>query len=161
MEDKLAQKAREWLGLELGDSFLSEGEYCSSRDIFQARLDKMRTVFESAANEEMDLIYLLIAVIGEIGNNSFDHNLGQWRDIGGIFFNFDQSEKIVVLADRGQGFYSSMKKAISDIPNDLEAIKIAFTKQISGRQPERRGNGLKFVANIAQQTNIEVFLQSG
>ena len=53
--------------------------FCTSRDIFQARLDAY-----IARTQQ----YLLSAVIGEIGNNTFDHNWdyadGHAR---GVYFN--------------------------------------------------------------------------
>ena len=48
-----------------------------------------------------------------------------------------------------------------DIKNDQEAIEIAFTKTISGRSPEQRGNGLKFVAAAVKDNNWELDLRSG
>lgn len=160
MENKLAEKAEKWLELKSGEDFLNEEEYCSNRDIFQARLDKMRLILEQK-NYNPDLIYPLIAIIGEIGNNSFDHNLGKWRDIAGIYFDYGLEDKIIVLADRGQGIYSSIKKIAPEIKNDLEALEIAFTKYVSGRYPEKRGNGLKFVVSVAKQLQIDVTLLSG
>ena len=44
-----------------------------------------------------------VAVAGEIGNNSFDHNLGNWADMIGIFFYYDEKTHTIILADRGQG----------------------------------------------------------
>ena len=39
--------------------------------------------------------------------------------------------------------------------------KIAFTKQISGRAPEQRGNGLKFVAESIKEKDWFLYFQSG
>jgi len=33
---------------------------------------------------------------------------------------------------------------------DMEAVETAFTKRISGRLSEQRGNGLKFVRNVIE-----------
>jgi len=44
---------------------------------------------------------LIVAITGEIGNNSFDHNLGKWPDEPGVFFGYDIAKGTVVLADRG------------------------------------------------------------
>ena len=33
------------------------------------------------------LFSVIIAITGEIGNNSFDHNLGKWPDTPGIFLD--------------------------------------------------------------------------
>jgi hypothetical protein len=40
-------------------------------------------------------------------------------------------------------------------------MEIAFTKKISGRAPEQRGNGLKFVSESIQQNNWSLYVQSG
>ena len=158
---KIIERTKKWLELKSGENFLKKEEYCATRDIFQARLDKNRSILESTDSSNLEIIYPLIAVIGEIGNNSFDHNLGKWRDMAGIFFEIDFKNKIVVLADRGQGIFSSIKKVALTVKDDLGAIKIAFTKKISGRYPEKRGNGLKFVVKVAQKLDIDFFLQSG
>ena len=154
-------KAEKWLELDTGDNFLSEDEHCPTRDIFQARLDKIRQKLEKKPDLKPDYIYPLIAVIGEIGNNAFDHNLGKWRDIAGIFFSVDFKNKSIVLADRGQGIFSSIKNVRPNVADDIEAIKIAFTQTISGRFPEKRGNGLKFVTKVAIDLGLGIMLYSG
>jgi len=50
----------------------------------------------------------------------------------------------VVLADRGQGVLTTLKRVRRELTNSSEAIRVAFTETISGRYPETRGNGLKF-----------------
>jgi hypothetical protein len=108
--------------------------------------------------------YLLSAIVGEIGNNSFDHNLGSWKDIPGIFFGYsfpDNGEWLVVLADRGQGILKTLRHARPSLANDLDALKVAFTEKLSGRAPEDRGNGLKFVKNGVQEESFHLFFTSG
>lgn len=156
----IIEKAKKWLELECVENFLSAEEHCATRDIFQTWLDKERAIFESK-KDNPNFVYPLIAVIGEIGNNSYDHNLGKWRDIAGIFFVIDHNDKMIVLADRGQGIYSSIKRVKPRTKDDIEAIKTAFTEKISGRSPEKRGNGLKFVVKVAQELGLDIFLQSG
>jgi hypothetical protein len=56
------------------------------------------------------LFSLLTSVAGEIGNNSYDHNLGQWPDIPGIFFAYDLNKKQIALADRGVGILETLRK---------------------------------------------------
>lgn len=121
----------------------------SSRDIFQARLDSMHSNLRKQFRDS-NSIALLVAVAGEIGNNCFDHNLGQWGDVAGCWFESDiERNKIsIVIADRGQGVLSSLKKVMATLKNDQMALEIAFEKRISGRSPEKRGNGLKFVRDI-------------
>jgi ABC-type Fe2+-enterobactin transport system substrate-binding protein len=43
----------------------------------------------------------------------------------------------------------------------LKKKKKAFTKRISGRSPEQRGNGLKFVSETIQQNGWHLYFQSG
>ena len=121
-----------------------------SRDRFQAMLDNL---YHQTKNP------LLIAVIGEIGNNSFDHNLGKWQDISGVLFS--GNDRAFLLADRGQGLRSSLSRVTSRADTDLQAIEIAFTQKISGRSPENRGNGLKFVSTVAQENHWQIYFQSG
>jgi hypothetical protein len=100
-----------------------------------------------------------------MGNNSFDHNLGQWQDIRGIFFAYDQQKRTIVLADRGQGILKTLRRVRPQIKDDQEALKIAFTEVLSGRAPESRGNGLKFVRKIIKDeiksVPIKLYFQSG
>ena len=124
-----------WMQLSKADAAFDNAFQCSSRDVFQAKLDNL---YQETKNS------LLVAIAGEIGNNSFDHNLGSWRDIAGVYFrNFEK--KLLVVADRGQGVRKTLSRIIPDIGSDKEAVEIAFTKVISGRSPEQRGNGLKGV----------------
>ena len=125
--------------------------FCKYRDVFQARLDS----FVLKTNK-----YLESAVIGEIGNNTFDHNLdfsaGKAR---GTYFNPD-FDGCIVLADYGQGIRKSLSK-IKSFNDDFTALKTAFTERISGRAPEQRGNGLKFVLESFTEKNWELYFQSG
>ena len=54
----------------------------------------------------------------------------------------------IVLADRGQGILTTLKRVRPELINSSEAMRLAFTETISGRYPETRGNGLKFVRSI-------------
>ncbi|MEK7765171.1 MAG: hypothetical protein AAB368_02935, partial [bacterium] len=47
-----------------------------------------------------------------------------------------------------QGIFRSLTRADPTIPDEQAALVTAFEKTISGRAPENRGNGLKFVRNI-------------
>jgi len=134
--------------------------YCQTRDIFEGRLTKIEKDLVRI-NISMNLISLLVAITGEIGNNSFDHNLGVWPDIAGIFFGYDFKKKTIVLADRGQGILKTLKRVKPNLKNDKEALKTAFTEIITARAPEERGNGLKFVKNIVIDNPLTLFFQSG
>jgi hypothetical protein len=145
--------------------FVPESDYyCSDAQTFQSRLGKLEIILKeaSAIGEEFSLISL---IAGEIGNNSFDHNMGQWPDIMGIFFAHDPKRKKIVLADRGQGIQKTLNRVRPEIKNDHDALIMAFTKFISGRAPESRGNGLKLVREVIENTikvvPIKLYFQSG
>ncbi len=134
--------------------------YYETRDFFQARLSRMQAELVKLPNF-LNLSYLCVAIAGEIGNNSFDHNLGNWPDIGGIFFGYDLKKRHIVLADRGQGILKTLKRVRPQIKDDQEALRVAFTEILSGRAPEARGNGLKFVKNIVASNPLKLKFQSG
>lgn len=141
-------------------SEISKNYYSDTQDRFRARLEHM--AMDVAQKEETsDLASLITAVAGEIGNNSFDHNLGNWPDVPGIFFAYDPNKRIVVLADRGVGIRTTLTRVRPEIKNDIDALRIAMTERVSGRSPEQRGNGLKFVSNIASENSLGISLQSG
>jgi len=102
-----------------------------------------------------------VAVAGEIGNNSFDHNLGNWPDVPGIFFAYDTQKKVVMLADRGLGILATLKRVKPELNNDKKALEVAFTEILSGRAPESRGNGLKFVRKVVSENPIGLLFQTG
>jgi hypothetical protein len=132
-------------------SILKDQYWCNSRDIFGAKL---------AGFDNLHKNPLLTAICGEIGNNAYDHNLGKWNDVPGLYFNQDFLHTVVLL-DRGQGVYNSLKKVRPQIKDDSEALGLAFVEHVSGREPEHRGNGLKFVADIIRQNKWKLFFQSG
>ncbi len=134
--------------------------YCSDSSVFQARLPKLQN--ELGDIKELSNIFpLILAITGEIGNNSFDHNLGNWPDIPGIFFAHSLKDKKIVLADRGQGVLKTLKRVKPELKDHEKALKIAFTEIISARAPESRGNGLKFVKDVVINNEIDLFFQTG
>ncbi len=137
----------------------SNDVYCRTRDVFQARLESLQHALAGKVSESA--VSLLSAVAGEIGNNSFDHNLGNWPDITGIYFSFDMRNKNIVLADRGQGILATLKRVRPELTNASEALKVAFTEIISGRLPEARGNGLKFVRSVIVENPFTLKFQTG
>lgn len=132
--------------------------YCSTRDTFLARLETLISRLEKQIAEDA---FLLTAIIGEIGNNSFDHNLGNWKDVPGIYFAYDFDNKTIVLADRGQGIKKTIRRVKPEIQDDQEALNVAFTQTISGRSPEKRGNGLKFVVKVLEDKPWTLSFSSG
>lgn len=149
--------AHDWAkeGSELSSSF-----YCGNSAVFQARLSKMEFLLMKRPGFER-LFSIIIAIAGEIGNNSFDHNLGKWPDAPGIFFGYDINKKHIVLADRGLGILETLRQVRPGLQNHTEALKVAFTEILSGRAPEKRGNGLKFVREVTTTQPIDLFFESG
>lgn len=149
--------AKDWAkkGAKIPEKF-----YCASSAVFQSRLAKVQDILANV-KELSKTFPLVVAVAGEIGNNSFDHNLGNWPDIPGIFFGYDVYKKIIVLADRGQGILTTLKRVKPDLATDQEALKVAFTEVLSGRSPESRGNGLKFVRKVVAENPIGILFQTG
>jgi len=133
--------------------------YCQTRDVFQARLEQLQSKLSRIT--PLTTVSLVTAVAGEIGNNSFDHNLGNWPDIPGIFFSYSIRSRKVVLADRGQGILVTLKRVRPGLVSAEEALKVAFTETISGRFPETRGNGLKFVKSIIIENPFTLYFQTG
>lgn len=134
--------------------------YCETSAVFQTRLVKFQSALELVP-EVRDILPLIVAIVGEIGNNSFDHNIGNWPDIPGVFFAYDVHRRVAVLADRGQGILATLRRVRPSLKDDAEAIKVAFTEVVSGRAPEARGNGLKFVYKVVVKNPIRMSLQSG
>lgn len=163
MKQGLEKLAHEWATTAANKVNVTSDYYCKSRDVFQARLDKMLGDFFRAKIMSENETYLIFAMAGEIGNNSFDHNLGKWPDIMGIFFSYEVINKKVriVLADRGQGVLKTLKQIKPELANDAEALQVAFTEKISGRAPENRGNGLKFVKENVKNGKMRLIFISG
>ena len=151
--------ARNWVTDSKGVEPLSDF-YCPDISVFQARLTRLQD--ELGKVERLNKIFPLIsAITGEIGNNSFDHNLGNWPDILGIFFAHDLIKGKIVLADRGQGILATLQKVKPELANHQDALHVAFTEMISGRAPEYRGNGLKFVKDVVTANEMSLFFSTG
>jgi len=153
----LANLAKRWAFK--GKEFPSEF-YCPDSSVFQARLSSMQN--RLIANEELSEISSLIgAVAGEIGINSFDHNIGNWPDVSGVFFGYNIDKKVIVLADRGQGVLTTLKRVKTELRSNEDALRVAFSEIVSGRAPESRGNGLKFVREVINKNKMDLIFQSG
>jgi excisionase family DNA binding protein len=153
----LMKFAYEWIkdGIEFPGTF-----YCSTSSIFNARLTKMEQALIKMPGFEK-LYSLIVLVAGEIGDNSFAHNLGKWPDTAGIFFGYDLAKGIIVLADRGLGILETLRQVRPQLPSHVAAVEVAFTEFISGRAPEKRGNGLKLVREVVLENPISIFFTSG
>ncbi len=153
----LMKFASEWIqnGVEFPGTF-----YCPTSSVFNARLAKMENVLMQRPGFEK-LYSLIVLIAGEIGDNSFAHNLGKWPDTAGIFFGYDLEKCVVVLADRGLGILETLRQVRPGLSNHVEAVEVAFTEFISGRAPEKRGNGLKLVREVVMEQPIDLFYTSG
>lgn len=128
------------------------GEFaCETRDVFAARQSRLTALAKTDLDK--DELSLVISVAGEVGNNCFDHNLGRWRDVPGCWFETQATggRLWMCIADRGQGVFRSLSHGRPEITDEPTALSAAFERNISGRAPENRGNGLKFVKNIIVQ----------
>jgi len=134
--------------------------HCANSAIFQSRLEKFN---EDLMNiKDVTAIHsLIVAVTGEIGNNSFDHNLGNWPDVVGIFFGYDLKRRNIVLADRGIGILASLQRVRPSLASHQDALRVAFTERITGRAPESRGNGLKFVRKVICEYPLTLDFRTG
>jgi len=153
----LVKFASEWIqdGIEFPSAF-----YCPTSSIFNARLTKMQNALMQKPGFEK-LYSLIVLIAGEIGDNSFAHNLGKWPDIAGIFFGYDLEKRIIVLADRGLGILKTLQQVRPKLSSHVDAVKVAFTEFVSGRAPEKRGNGLKLVREVVTKQPIDLFFTSG
>lgn len=158
-KSKIANTALNW-AMTGDDHWATAEQLCPTRDIFQARTGRLIIDLKKIIKDE-NIVYLLAAVVGEIGNNSFDHNLGQWRDVPGIFFSLDTAGRTVILADRGCGVMSTIRRIRPKVEDDAHALRVAFTEMVSGRAPEKRGNGLKFVKKVVEENKFYLEFYSG
>ncbi|MEK7529693.1 MAG: MerR family DNA-binding transcriptional regulator [Patescibacteria group bacterium] len=136
--------------------------FCERPDRFTSRSAKMGSaLLNSPESVSMDFASLLTLIASEIGDNSFVHNIGNWPDVQGVFFAYDIVKRVIVLADRGRGVKATLQHVCPAIHNDTVALHVAFTEIISGRYPEKRGNGLKVVRKIAEKERIGLSFHSG
>jgi excisionase family DNA binding protein len=134
--------------------------YCANSAIFQSRTSRLEAELQKYPRFAENYS-LIVASVSEIGNNSFDHNLGNWPDVPGILFGYDLAHGQIVLADRGQGILKTLRRVKPSLSTDAAALQTAFTEVITGRAPEERGNGLKFVRKAVAVADIQLFFQSG
>ncbi len=146
-------------------SNIPEVMHCYYRDEFNARLGHFITMFKNFGLNENDS-QRATALVGELGNNVFDHNLGNWpTNISGCIIaaqNYPSIKTIeIAVGDPGVGFYGSLKTAFPDINNDIEAIKLGLAGN-TGRIGEIRGNGLRLIQQwTLQNFSGKVMIHSG
>lgn len=122
--------------------------HCSYRDDFNARLGRFISMFQNFGLSIEDS-QRATAVIGELGNNVFDHNSGSWpaNTVGCIIAaqHYPKKRTIeIAIADPGIGFLGSLNAAFPNMKDDIAAIKMGLAGN-SGRIGEVRGNGLRLV----------------
>ena len=163
MSNDIEKLGYDWITADSENVDVDSDYYCQTRDIFQTRLNRMVDDLLKNSEIEENKVYAVSAVAGEIGNNSFDHNLGNWDNVMGVFFAYDfiDNKLKIILADRGQGVLKTLKKAKPELKNDSEALQTAFTERISGRASEARGNGLKFSKESVKKENMRLVFTSG
>lgn len=155
--NNLAILAKDWA---LNGKTFPKEFYSPDSATFQARLGKMQKNIEDN-KKEVKKPSLIGVVAGEIGINSYDHNIGSWPDLPGVFFGYNIDEGVIVLADRGQGILTTLKRTKSELTDDKEALRVAFSEIVSGRAPESRGNGLKLVREVIGTNPMGLIFQSG
>lgn len=69
-----------------------------------------------------------------------------------VGFQITSQDIVVYIADRGQGIIETLSKALPQPNKPSEILRKAFEERVTGRAPEKRGNGLKFV-NLHIQKN--------
>lgn len=127
---------------------IQEIVYCQFRDSFNARLDRFLKMFRNFGMNEEDS-YRATSIVGELGNNVFDHNSGNWpTGISGCFLTA-QSYPVegsieFAIGDVGVGFLGSLKRAFPELTEDIDAIHKGLAGY-TGRIGEDRGNGLRLV----------------
>lgn len=154
------EKAFDWLQKTDGTNALSAEEHCETRDVFEGRLIRMASTMEKKSTLS-GVAAIVFGIVGELGNNAFDHNIGKWRDKPGIYYVYDLKNRFAVIADRGQGVLASLKRIRPTLKNESEAVELAFRERISGRAPESRGNGLKFVEKNVLDKKFQLYFSSG
>jgi excisionase family DNA binding protein len=151
--------AQEWVSAEQAQP-PAHDFYCSTSDRFKTRLERMAHEIDTHPAWQK-FGSLISSAAGEIGNNSFDHNLGNWPDVPGTFFTYDLGKRTIVLADRGVGVLATLRLIRPKLITDGEALRVAFTEIITSRSSEHRGNGLKYVRAALTQAGADLSFQSG
>jgi len=147
------------------NSNIQEILHCSYSDEFNARLGHLNIMFRNFGLNRDDA-NLATNIIAELGNNVFDHNLGNWpTDISGCILvaqNYPAKKSMeVAIGDPGIGFRRSLGVAFPDLKSDVEAIKKGLGGY-TGRVDEKRGNGLKFVQRwTIDNFHGKLIIQSG
>ena len=65
------------------------------------------------------------------------------------------------MTQQHRGFLKTLKRVLPGLKDDEEALHAAFTLYVSGRAPENRGNGLKFVKDVVVANPFSLQFYSG
>jgi hypothetical protein len=131
--------------------------FCQTRDVFRARHDRWFNILQKEIG--VSKAGLILTIIGEVGNNSYDHNLGHWQTLPGLCFY--QEKGFALLFDCGRGIEASLSGAGFKFENEKSYLNAALTQRITGRAPERRGNGLKVSLEAVESLDISFYIRSG
>jgi anti-sigma regulatory factor (Ser/Thr protein kinase) len=157
--EQFLDSAKKWL-TNNEEEIPSEFLYFQNSADFRVGLDRLTKQMVNL-NIPKEEVAIISAVVGEIGNNSFDHNLGNWPNQPGILFVFDEKKRTIVIADRGLGVLTTLKKIRPKLASYAEALKVAFSEVVTSRAPEPRGNGLKFVRQVVASQDFILDFYSG
>lgn len=132
------------------DLNVQEITHCRYVDEFNARLGRFERMFRNFGLNDQDAKRALV-IFGELGNNVFDHNLGNWpTNFSGsivIAQNYPSFKRIeCAIGDAGVGFLGSLRAAFPELKDDIAAIQKGL-KGYTGRIGEDRGNGLQTIQN--------------
>jgi len=139
--------------------------HCRLRSHFDGKLSYFLETFREFGLKKIDP-ERVTSLIGELGNNSFDHNLGNWpTDFMGcliIVKNYPKEKYVqVIVSDAGVGFLTSLLPAFPELKNDIEALRKGLRGN-TGRVGEKRGNGLKVIQDwTIKNFSGKVSIQSG
>jgi sensor histidine kinase regulating citrate/malate metabolism len=128
--------------------------YSANRGESAARLPVFLK-FASESGLNSDNAALIVSSIGELTNNSFDHNLGFWKDHPGCCVSWSKENDTLTfgVADRGRGIVSSLQEVLGVEIDSQSILQKAFETIVTGRAPEKRGNGLKYVRKAILQSS--------
>ncbi|NCU42282.1 MAG: hypothetical protein EOM19_06225 [Candidatus Moranbacteria bacterium] len=136
---------------EKDDLSVQEIVHCKTQDEFGGRLHRFINIFQNFGMS-VDQSRYITTILGELGNNVFDHNWGNWSsDFTGCIILAQRygglHQKIqIIVADFGSGFLTSLHPAYPELNDDLSAIEKGLSG-FTGRIGEQRGNGLKMIQN--------------
>ena len=89
-------------------------KFSDTRDVFAARMQSYILGTKK---------YLESAIIGEIGNNTFDHNfIFENNHPRGVYCDLSYRKRYIVLADYGKGVKQSLLSVLPSIASDEENV---------------------------------------